>query len=415
MRKPVWLAGLAVWALAASPAFAQPQPRDHRKADRPNQRVPAVAGDKEKPARPRIPPPQVSDFQPKDGAPGTVVTIRGRRLGGVSAVVFGGREIKVDKVGPRAVTFTVPRIRKHGPTDIALKHPAGDLAVGSFDLKRMGRDGEKEPPPGPPPPPPGAQQPHPGVQPAHPGAPPHAGPPGAPPRPGADVRDHRRRKPREWRQVPTVAGYHPKHGTPGTEVTIRGRNFGPNMKVMYNGAEVPAAKTADRKITFVVPKGKGDGMIVLMGAGTRRGLVVGKFDNTRKWDPKENRRRDEELRKKAEEEWKARKATLAKNRADRMKWLREREEELAQTREERRHKRIQEIRARWQNAFLSSEQAQAEIALHAERMARLDRMRRLAEANDSGKLVVRIDIAIERENSRHDNRMETLKANFQNQ
>jgi hypothetical protein len=184
---------------------------------------------------------------------------------------------------------------------------------------------------------------------------------------------------------------------------------------MYNGQEVPSAKVADRKVTFVVPKGPGDGMIVLMGGSNRRGLVVGKFDNTRKWDPKAEKQKDEELKKKAEAEWKARKATLAKNKADRLKALMEREEELANTREERRHQRIEAIRAKWEAAFLSSEEAQAEIALHAERMARLDRMRRLAEANDDGKLVVRIDVAIERENGRHDTRMETLKANFQNE
>jgi hypothetical protein len=68
------------------------------------------------------------------------------------------------------------------------------------------------------------------------------------------------------------------------------------------------------------------------------------------------------------------------------------------------------MRKRWQRQFLASPEVQAEMALHAQRAARLERMRRLAEVDDREKLVVRIEILLEREDERHDRRMGFLKA-----
>jgi hypothetical protein len=402
------LAGVTVWALAA-PALAQPQPRDHRKADRPSERVPAVAGDKPM-ARPQPPAASVADFTPKAGGPGTVVTISGRRIGRATAVVFGGREVKLDKVAPRMAVFTVPRVRRNGPTEVVLRHPEGDLAVGSFDLQRGAGPaaGETEPPVEPPPVEPGAAPP---VDPGAVAEPPPGGPPGIRPRepggPGSPPRG-----PGWHLRGPVVSGFSPLYGTPGTEVTIRGRNFGPNMKVRYEGEEVPAKVAADA-IVFVVPKGKENGRGLIVIEGGRRRLVVGQFDATRKWDAKERKRIAAEMRQRAEAAWKQRQAALAKDREARRAALEARERELAQTRAERRRERVEALRGKWEERFLAAEDAQVEIALHAERMARLDRMRRLAEADDRGNLVIRIDVAIERENQRHDLRMEAIKASFQ--
>jgi hypothetical protein len=79
---------------------------------------------------------------------------------------------------------------------------------------------------------------------------------------------------------------------------------------------------------------------------------------------------------------------------------------------ERRREQVDALRARWAQSFLAGEEVQAELALHAERVARLERMRRLAEADDRGPLVIRVRVAIDREAERHESRMTTLEAAF---
>ncbi len=56
--------------------------------------------------------------------------------------------------------------------------------------------------------------------------------------------------------------------------------------------------------------------------------------------------------------------------------------------------------------MLAQEDVRVELALHAERSARLERMQRLAEAGDYGSLAVRIRMLMEYEDARHQQRMD---------
>lgn len=111
----------------------------------------------------------------------------------------------------------------------------------------------------------------------------------------------------------------------------------------------------------------------------------------------------------AEKWWKLRQKELAKAAADREKWLASQEELLAREREQRRQARRAEILARWEQNFLSQQNVWAELNLHAERMARLNRALRLAEAGGNGKLAVRVRVLIDLENARHDMNMMALR------
>ena len=152
------------------------------------------------------------------------------------------------------------------------------------------------------------------------------------------------------------AKYH-LYGTPGTEVTIRGRNFGPNLKVIFSGEEVPAKKVGGEEITFIVPKGKASGLIVLEGGGGRRKLVVGNFDTTKKWDVKARKKIAVEMKLRAEARWKERQAALAKTKEERRAAMEAKERELEQTRAERRRERVEALRGKWEHSFLASEEA----------------------------------------------------------
>jgi hypothetical protein len=111
----------------------------------------------------------------------------------------------------------------------------------------------------------------------------------------------------------------------------------------------------------------------------------------------------------AEKWWKLRQKELAKAAADREKWLTAQEELLAREREQRRQARRAEILARWEQTFLSQQNVWAELNLHAERLARLNRALRIAEANGNGKLAVRVRVLIDLENARHDMNMMALR------
>jgi hypothetical protein len=193
-------------------------------------------------------------------------------------------------------------------------------------------------------------------------------------------------------------------------VTIRGRNFAPDTQVML-GARPVRAKVNERRIVFKIPRGnKGEMLRVKSGPRT---IPVGVFEYVDKYDYRAERKRlKTERRAAAEAAWKQRKGKLARDRKARQRAYEERREELARTRAERRRARLAEIRRRWKIAFLRDPEARAELALHAERIARLERMRRLAELNDNGKLAVRIEIAMRLEGDRHDRRMDALKASF---
>ncbi len=231
--------------------------------------------------------------------------------------------------------------------------------------------------------------------------------PPPPPPPG-----HQRR-PRQWKlELPVVSSYWPAKGKPGSRVTIRGKNFPATAEVVFAGQPVKAAKIKDDQIVFVVPQGAASGDIALR-AGGRRALPVGMFEVAAGFDPvAEQRRLEQERQKAAEAAWKARQQQLAKDRAAREQWLREREQERQATRDQRRAERIAALNAKWARAFLADPDTQSELTLHAQRVAELERAKEVAEVANNGKLVIRIGVAQSREDERHQQRMAALQASF---
>ena len=108
----------------------------------------------------------------------------------------------------------------------------------------------------------------------------------------------------------------------------------------------------------------------------------------------------------------ARQKQLAADRAAREEAIRKRIEKREATREARRAARIAEIRARWDREFLADPLTQDELALHAQRVADLVRMQEIADLANNQRLAVRVELAISREDSRHENRMIALKGAF---
>lgn len=83
-------------------------------------------------------------------------------------------------------------------------------------------------------------------------------------------------------------------------------------------------------------------------------------------------------------------------------------EQLRATRKQRRAAHLARIKQRWGKA-VAHPAVRAELKVHAWRMARLDRIKELASANDKKDVVARVDKLIEKENARHDKHMGVLK------
>ncbi len=130
-HRPILAAGLLAGSiLPARLAVAQGEPggpavRDHRNPNR----------------RP-VGPVAIRSVQPKNGAPGTTVTIRGTFPPG-ARLLFGGREIPVTRADRRSIVFTVPEVRG-GPHPIMVRAGGADVTAGDFSVDRDG------PPPRPP-------------------------------------------------------------------------------------------------------------------------------------------------------------------------------------------------------------------------------------------------------------------------
>jgi hypothetical protein len=224
-----------------------------------------------------------------------------------------------------------------------------------------------------------------------------------------------RRRPQHWRnyEMPVVNRYWPAMGAAGTTVTIDGANFTPELAVFIGDTQVTGATTTPTSVTFAVPEGTVEGLISLR--GDRRAIAVGNFKVAQYDARAERKKRRAERRKSAEADWKRRKKDISKNREERLQRLEEREAALSASRDERREIRHAEIRAEFDARFLADPNTVAALAMHAERLARLQRMERLAEANDDGKLMVRITVALADENERHESRIITLKGAFEAQ
>lgn len=229
-----------------------------------------------------------------------------------------------------------------------------------------------------------------------------------------EVVSARRKRPRSWRnyEMPVVNRYWPSKGAVGTSVTIHGANFEPGLAVFLGDKAIAVAATTDTTVTFTIPEGAGNGLITMR--NKRRTLAIGAFEIAAEYDARAERKKlRAEQRKAAEATWKHRKKSIGKNREERLAKLRERENALEASRDERRTTRHAEIRAQFKVPFLADADTMVELSLHAERLARLQRMERLAEANADGKLMVRINIAIADEDTRHAARVATLKSSFQ--
>ena len=242
----------------------------------------------------------------------------------------------------------------------------------------------------------------------------------APPAPPTE-RDHRdegrgdgdRPHKREWKlERPVVSSYWPTKGKIGQRVVVRGHNFPTDASVRWGDLEIKGAKVTPDEIVFEVPAGATSGGIGLrMGHG--RDLSIGAFEVAAGYDADAERKRfDDERRKQAEAAWAGQQAKFAKDRAARQADVDRRDHEREGSRDQRHRERFAEIKAKWDVAFLADPDTQAELTLHAQRVAQITRMHDIAEINGDAKLGARINAASDRETARHDARMAALHDSF---
>ncbi|MBV8760379.1 MAG: IPT/TIG domain-containing protein [Deltaproteobacteria bacterium] len=248
----------------------------------------------------------------------------------------------------------------------------------------------------PPPPPPPEEHP----------LPPNGNPGVVPP----TVRDHRH----DWKlDRPTVSSYWPTKGKAGSKVVIHGMYFPAEASVLVNGKKLTGAVVAPTTIEFLIPGDVTGTADIAIDRGHGRPLQVGSFDVDAGFDwAAEQQRIDDDRRKHAEAEWSEQQKTWAKDRAAREAAFHQREQELEQTRDHRREKRMEEIRAKWNASFLADADTQDELTLHAQRLAELARMKDVASVSGDAKLGVRITVAQQKENDRHAQRMAALETAF---
>jgi len=216
----------------------------------------------------------------------------------------------------------------------------------------------------------------------------------------------------EWHiDRPTVSSYWPSKGKVGARVVIHGQNFPADTQVQWGPTSVTAAKIEPDKIVFEVPPGAQSATILLK-VGHGHDLVVGNFEVANYDAEAEAKKIEAQRMAAAQAAWAASQAKLAHDQAARQAALDAEYNQRETDRESRRAQRMEEIRQKWQAAFLSDADTQAELTLHAQRVADLARAKDLAGVTANSKLGVRIDVATQRENDRHDQRMAALKTAF---
>jgi hypothetical protein len=89
--------------------------------------------------------------------------------------------------------------------------------------------------------------------------------------------------------------------------------------------------------------------------------------------------------------------------------LKESREKLKESREERRKAKRAELKAKYGD-ILDKPAVRAELRVHAQRMARLHRLERIANAKGKEDAEKRVQALVAKENARHDKHMEELKA-----
>lgn len=84
--------------------------------------------------------------------------------------------------------------------------------------------------------------------------------------------------------------------------------------------------------------------------------------------------------------------------------------ELEASRDDRRKAAKTALKAKWGDELLEKPAVRAELRLHAQRMAKLNHMKRVAESSDKDELAERVEKLKAKEEARHDARMADLKA-----
>ena len=208
-------------------------------------------------------------------------------------------------------------------------------------------------------------------------------------------------------QRPVVNGHAVRTERGATTVTIRGDRFDDFTEVYIGDRKIDGARVSGRTISFAAPAGA-TGVITVRHGG--EALVVGRYAGTVTERPA---RSSAERRTEAQTRWRERRAQLAAEEAERQAALEAREAALAQNRAERRRARLATIREQYEQRFLAQTAVQDEMALHAARVARIERMQRLVDVKYEDELAVRIEVLSEREDQRHEARMADLRAAFQ--
>jgi hypothetical protein len=206
---------------------------------------------------------------------------------------------------------------------------------------------------------------------------------------------------------PVVSSFWPTKGDPATKVMIRGANFASDTSVMWGTKQIGDAHVSPTEITFTVPKEAKTAEAITLHHGASV-LAVGTFEVAH-FDAKDAKRVETDRQHAAETAWKDRQKGLAKDRPARDAELAKQEKDLEASRDQRREKEATEVRTKWKPAELENADVQAELTLHAKRVADLEQMDRLATARADGKLVVRVQVATAKENERHEQRMTTLQ------
>jgi hypothetical protein len=203
-----------------------------------------------------------------------------------------------------------------------------------------------------------------------------------------------------------VSDFWPRQGAAGVKLTVQGRRFAPGLQVVFGDVAVDPTVADPFRMTVEVPAGVKGAVPVMLRQGDHD-VPVGVFTVGKKADDRIKIRA--RMKAEAEKWWKQRERQLAKDAAAREAALAKAEADLAAAREKRREDRLAKLRARWQADLLAREEARVELAVHAERAARLARMERLAESAGNGGLAIRIHFLVGIEDARHESRMGDLK------
>jgi hypothetical protein len=145
--------------------------------------------------------------------------------------------------------------------------------------------------------------------------------------------------------------------------------------------------------------------VSIAGAQTPPGTKIRERAQEARERAQEGRQDAQEGRQDAQERREDRKEEAKENRDEH----KERRDLRRETRKERREARREEIKKRWGDLALRTD-ARAELQLHARRMARLYRIRALAEEAGKTDVVERANKLIAREQARHERAMEAIRA-----